>query len=118
MAFSGITIAWLRFGMVALDPGEGKNASILPWRRVAAVAGMVLVTISIALGAFAWAYWRRFPGPEPGPPKPTYIATYAGVYLMLAALPLSLCAKGGVRIALLLCCSGLFGFYFLMFLPP
>jgi len=103
--------------MTALDPGR-KERLIQPWRRVAAVAAMVLVTTSIALGAFARAYWSRFPGPEPGSPKPTYIATYAGVYLMLVALPLSLVAKGGVRVALLLGCSGLLGFYFLVFFSP
>src|SRR5258707_10688450 len=117
----GRAVEWLSVGLPLLSCALGwrlwirerKNASIQSWRRIAAVAGMVLVTTSIALGVFAWAYWNRFPDPEPGPPKPTYIATYAGLYLMLAALPLSLCPKAGVRIPLLLACSGLLGCYFL-----
>ncbi len=96
-----------------------KNASVLTaWRRMAAIAGLASATASIGLGAFAWVYWNQFPDPRPGPPIPTYIATYAGVYAMLIGRVLSLCARGGVRFASLLCCGGLVGFYFLMFLSP
>src|SRR5271170_3444615 len=73
-----------------------KNASALKaWRRIAAIAGLASLTTSIGLGAFAWVYWSQFPDSGPGPPRPTYIATYAGVYATLLGLALSLCAGGG-----------------------
>jgi hypothetical protein len=122
----GRTAEWLSMGLPLMGCAlawwswlrQTKTPSPQYWRRIAAVAGLVSVTTSIAFGAFARVYWNRFPDPSPGPPRPTYVATYAGLYLTLAALPLSLGARGGVRAALLLCCSGLLGFYFLMFLAP
>jgi hypothetical protein len=126
MELLGRLIEWLSIGLPLLSCALGwwfwhreRNvSSVKAWRRMAAVAGLASVTTSIGLGAFAWVYWNRFPDPEPGPPRATYIATYAGVYAMLAGLVFSLCAKGGVRFASLLCCGGLVGFYFLMFLSP
>jgi len=96
-----------------------KSASALnTWRRIGAIAGLVSVTASIGFGTFAWVYWNQLSEHGPGPPRATYIATYAGVYAMLFGVVLSLCARGGVRFASLLCCAGLVGFYFLMFLSP
>jgi hypothetical protein len=95
-----------------------KAAATKAWRRMAAITGLASLTISVGLGAFAWVYWNHFPDPRPGPPRPTYVATYAGFYAMLVGLALSLCGRGTVRFASLLCCGGLVGFYFLMFLSP
>jgi len=95
-----------------------KSVPIPTWRRVAGTGGLLLVNLSIAFGAFAWIYWTRSAGPGPAPPRLTYITTFVGFYLVVAAVPVLLCAKGRTRAMLLLSSVGLFGFYFLMFLSP
>jgi hypothetical protein len=126
MEFLGRTLEWLSVALPLLGCALGwwlwvrerKTVSIQAWRRIAGLAALLSATTGIALGAFAWAYWIRFPEPRSGPPNPTYVATYVGFYLTLAMFPPSLCAKAGTRAALLLCFVGLLGFYFLMFLSP
>jgi len=126
MEFLARTLEWLSVLLPLLGCAlgwwlwvrEGKTVPTQAWRRIASVAGLLLATASNAFGAFAWAYWNRFPDPEPGPPKPTYVATNVGFYLTLAMFPPSLCGKAGTRAVLLLCFGGLLGFYFLMFLSP
>src|SRR6516162_1460123 len=61
--------------------------SIPRWRRFATAIALIAVTLSIALGAFAFIYWRRFPGHGPDPPSPTRITTLAGFALAVFAVP-------------------------------
>jgi hypothetical protein len=95
-----------------------KSASIPRWRRIAGTVALLLVSTSIAFGAFALIYWRRSADPSPGPPMPTFVSTYVGLFLVVISVPVLLCAKGWTRAMLLLSSVGLFGFYFLMFLSP
>jgi hypothetical protein len=85
---------------------------------MSATVGLLLVSASIAFGAFAWFYWMRSLEPGTGPPGPTFISTYVGLFLVVISVPVLLCAKGRVRAMLLMSSVGLFGFYFLMFLSP
>jgi hypothetical protein len=126
MEFLGHALEW--FSVVAPLLGcafgwwfwitKRENASIPSWRRIAGPLSLVLITMSITFGGFAWMYWNRFPGSTPGPPKPTYVATYMGVYAAIAAVPISFCATSRTRVALVFSCLGLAAFYFLMFLSP
>lgn len=87
------------------------------WRRSATGVALIAVTLSIALGAFALLYWHQFPG-EGNPPSPTRITTLAGFALAMFAIPFCILAKSWTRIALVLSCVGLLGFYFGMFVAP
>lgn len=95
-----------------------QTTSIPLWRRIAAICGLLLVTLSIGFGSFAWAYWRYSRGYSSGPPEPTFIATYCGAILAVLSVPCSALATSWTRISLCLCSLGLLGFYFLMFLSP
>jgi hypothetical protein len=87
------------------------------WRRKSATIGLVTTTLSIATGAFAMLYWRQNPGGG-APPEATRIATLAGFGIAVFAVPFAFLANGWMRVALVLCCAGLMGFYFGMFLAP
>jgi hypothetical protein len=95
-----------------------KDASIPRWRSLSGFFGLILVTISIAFGAFAWIYWNRFAGHTTGPPEPTYVATLIGFFAGIVAIPISFCATSRTRVPLIFGCLGLAAFYFLMFLSP
>jgi hypothetical protein len=95
-----------------------ESVPIPRWRRSATAIALMAVTLSIALGAFAFIYWRRFPGHGPDPPSPTRIATLAGFALAVFAVPFSVLAKSWTRLALVLSCLCLLGFYFGMFVAP
>jgi len=124
MEFLGHALEWFSVGAPLLGCILGwwfwivarENVTIPSWRRTAGLLGLILVTVSIAFGGFAWVYWNRFPGSSP--PDPTYVATLAGFALLVVAVPISLCAKSWTRAALIVCLVGLSGFYFLMFLSP
>jgi hypothetical protein len=92
--------------------------SIPRWRRSATAIALIAVTLSIILGAFAFIYWRHFPGRGPDPPSPTRIATLSGFASAVFAVPFCVLAKSWTRFALVLCCLGLLGFYFGMFVAP
>jgi len=111
-ALLGCALAWWFWTRARL------SAAVPRWRRIAATVGLLLVSASIIFGAFAWIYWMRYPDPDPGPPGPTFISTYVGVFLAAISVPVLLCATGRTRAMLLLSSVGLFGFYFLMFLSP
>jgi hypothetical protein len=111
-ALSGCAFAWWFWTQAQL------LAAVPRWRRIAAKVSLFLISASIAFGAFAWIYWMRSAEPGPGPPKPTFISTYVGFFLVAISVPVLLCAKGRTRAMLLLSSVGLFGFYFLMFLSP
>ena len=87
------------------------------WRRSAATIGLVTATLSVMLGAFAMLYWRQNPGGSV-PPDATRVATLAGFGIAVFAVPFALLANGWMRVALVLCCAGLMGFYFGMFVAP
>src|SRR6516165_1320961 len=70
--------------------------SIPRWRRSATAIALIAVTLSIALGAFAFIYWRRFPGHGPDPPSPTRITTLAGFALAVFAVPFCVLAKSWI----------------------
>jgi hypothetical protein len=93
-----------------------ESSSVPQWRKIATKSSLLLLTLSIAFGAFAYIYWRQFPNPSP--PEPVFVSTWCGLVSALLAVPLSIFAKSWTRIALVLCCVALFGFYFLMFLSP
>jgi len=126
MEFLGHALEWFSVGAPLLGCILGwwfwivarENVTIPSWRRTAGLVGLIFVTVCIAFGGFAWIYWNRFPGPNPGPPEPTYVATYRGLYAAIVAIPFSFCATSRTRVALIFSCLGLAGFYFLMFLSP
>jgi hypothetical protein len=91
---------------------------ITPWRRIASLCALILVTASVGFGAFAVIYWDLHPHSSPGPPPPTYVATMIGFWGAVAAVPISLCAMSRTRISLVASWRGLLGFYFLLFLSP
>ncbi len=112
LALLGCALAW------GFWTQARQSAAVPRWRRIAAAVGLLLVSASIAFGAFAWIYWMRSLEPGTGPPGPTFISTYVGLFLVVISVPVLLCAKGRVRAMLLMSSVGLFGFYFLMFLSP
>jgi len=112
LAVLGCALAWWFW------PRQKQSAGIARWRRVAGTSALILVSASILSGAFAWIYWVESTEPGPGPPRPTFIATYLGLFLVMLAISALLCAKGRIRAMLALSSIGLFGFYFLMFLSP
>ena len=112
LALLGCALAWVFWTQAR------QSAAVPRWRRIAAAVGLLLVSASIAFGAFAWIYWMRSLEPGTGPPGPTFISTYVGLFLVVISVPVLLCAKGRVRAMLLMSSVGLFGFYFLMFLSP
>jgi hypothetical protein len=87
------------------------------WRQKAATVGLVALTLSIVAGAFAMLYWRYYTG-VPGLPEPTRIATLVGFGFVVFAMPFTVLANAWMRVALVLCCAGLMGFYFGMFMAP
>jgi len=94
---------------------EGE-AQLVEWRKKAATIGLVTLTLSVLTGAFALVYWRQHPA---GPvPEATRITTLAGFGLGMFAVPFAFLANGWMRVALLLGCAGLVGFYFGMFVAP
>jgi EamA domain-containing membrane protein RarD len=95
-----------------------QSTSVPRWRKVATTSGLVLATLSIAFGGFAYIYWRWLSGYSPSPPEPVFVSTSCGLVSAVLALPFSVFAKSWTRTALVLCCVALFGFYFLMFLSP
>jgi len=94
----------------------GEN-HLAAWRRKAATIALATLTLSIAMGAFAMLYWRQNPGGA-APPEPTRIATLAGFGFAVFAAPFAILANAWMRVALVLCCAGLMGFYFGMFVAP
>jgi hypothetical protein len=93
-----------------------KSADMVPpWRRVATMIGLTAFTLSIALGAFAFAYWRHAPASSLTPPQATRVTTLVGFAMTVFGIPFCLMAKSWNRIALVLCSLGLLGFYFGMF---
>ncbi len=111
-ALVGCALAWWFWSQAR------KLESIPRWRHFSATAGLLLSSLSIVFGAFAWIYWTQSTEPYPGPPGPTFISTYVGLFLVAISVPALLCAKGPTRAMLLISSAGLFGFYFLMFLSP
>lgn len=97
---------------------KDESVSIPRWRRSATAIGLIAVTVSIVLGAFALLYWHRFPGRGPDPPSATRITTLSGFALLVFAVPFCVLAKSWTRLALVLSCIGLLGFYFGMFVAP
>jgi len=95
-----------------------QSTSVPQWRKIATNSSLVLLTLSIAFGGFAYIYWRWLPGNNPGPPEPAFVSTWCGLVLTVLAAPLSVFAKSWTRITLVVCCFALLGFYFLMFLSP
>ena len=87
------------------------------WRQKATTVGLVTLTISILTGAFAMLYWRRYPV-APGLPEPTRIATLVGFAFAVFATPFAVLANAWMRVALVVCCAALMGFYFGMFMAP
>jgi hypothetical protein len=87
------------------------------WRQKAATVGLAALTLSIVAGAFAMLYWRYYTG-VPGLPEPTRIATLVGFGFVVFAMPFTVLANAWMRVALVLCCAGLMGFYFGMFMAP
>jgi len=94
------------------------DTAIPSWRRVATVIGLIAFTLSIALGAFAFEYWRHTPASGTAPPEATRVTTLVGFALAVFGLPFCLLAKSWNRVALVLCSLGLLGFYFGMFVAP
>ena len=86
------------------------------WRKSASTVGLVSLTLSVATGAFAMLYWRQHPGV--GVPEPTRIATLAGFGFAVFSAPFAFLANAWMRVALVVCCAGLMGFYFGMFVAP
>jgi len=86
------------------------------WRKKAATIGLVTLTLSVVTGAFAMLYWRQHPGGAV--PEATRIATLAGFGVAVFSVPFVILANGWMRVALVLCCAGLMGFYFGMFVAP
>ena len=95
---------------------KSRATSSPAWRKTAANAGLVLSTLSIGFGGFAYFYWREFPGTAP--PWPTFVSTWCGLVLAVLALPLSVFSASWTRVGLVVCSITLLGFYFLMFLSP
>jgi hypothetical protein len=93
------------------------EAQLAEWRQQASTIGLVTLTLSIATGAFAMLYWRQFPGGAV-PPEPTRIATLVGFGFAVFAAPFAFLANAWMRVALVVCCAGLMGFYFGMFVAP
>lgn len=83
------------------------------WRKTASTIGLVTLTLSILTGAFAMVYWRQHPGGAV--PEVTRIATLAGFGAGVFGVPFAFLANGWMRVALVLGCAGLMGFYFGMF---
>src|SRR5271168_3278530 len=106
IALSGCAFAWWIWAKARL------SAVVPRWRRIAATAGLLLVSASIAFSAFAWIYWMRSAEPGPGPPELTFISTYVGFFLAPTSVPVLLCARSRTRAMLLMSSVGLFGFYF------
>jgi hypothetical protein len=90
---------------------------LVVWRQKASTIALVTSTLSVVAGAFAMLYWRRSPGLAV-PPDPTKIATLVGFGFAVFAVPFAVLANSWMRVALVLCCAGLMGFYFGMFLAP
>jgi len=89
---------------------------LVEWRKRAATIGLVTLTLSVLTGAFALMYWRQHPvGPVP---EATRITTLAGFGFGMFAVPFAFLANGRMRVALVLGCAGLMGFYFGMFVAP
>lgn len=124
MDFLWHALEWFAVGAPLLGCSSGwwfwtiarNNASTPHWRRIAGLLGLIFVTVSIAFGVLSLTYWNRFPGSAS--PKPTYIATYLGLYAGIVAIPISFCAMSRTRVALIFGFTGLATFYFLMFLSP
>jgi len=114
LAVPPVTCAWGWWDWARRAP----VTAIPRWRRTATVIGLVAVTLGIALGAFAFLYWRRFPGGGPEPPQPTRISTYVGFAIAVFGVPFAVLASSRTRVALVLCSIALLGFYFGMFLAP
>jgi len=96
---------------------HGSEKQLAEWRRTATTVGLVALTLSVLTGAFAMLYWRQNPGTG-RPPEPTTIATLVGFGFAVFGVPFSFLATRWLRVALVLCCAGLMGFYFGMFLAP
>ena len=94
------------------------DAQIAEWRKKAATIGLVTLTVSVLTGAFAMVYWRQHPGSGGVVPEPTRITTLVGFGFGVFALPFAFLANGWMRVALVLGCAGLMGFYFGMFVAP
>ena len=94
------------------------EAQIAEWRKTAATIGLVTLTLSVLTGAFAMVYWRQHPGPGGVVPEATRITTLVGFGCGVFALPFAFLANGWMRVALVLGCAGLMGFYFGMFVAP
>jgi len=89
-AFQSAPHCWVAFWRGGSGPLQGRMYWFLPsWRRTATLLGLILVTVSIVCGGFAWAYWNRFP--SSGLPRPTYVARYLGFYAAFATIPISWC---------------------------
>jgi hypothetical protein len=101
-----------------LSARNPQSTSVPQWRQTATKSSLVLLTLSIGFGGFAFICWQRFPGNNPSPPEAAFVSTWCGLVLTALAVPLSVFAKSWTRIALVVCCVALFGFYFIMFLSP
>ena len=98
---------------------RGSRTTEIPeWRRLATRIGLMALTVSVGLGAFAWIYWHRYPGQGSGPPEPTRIATLLGFGSAVFGIPLAVLARSWTRVSLMVCSAALLGFYFGMFLAP
>ena len=93
------------------------EAQLVEWRKKAATIGLVTLTLGVATGAFAMMYWRQHPGAGM-PPEATRIATLAGFGVTVFSVPFAILANKWMRVALVVCCAGLIGFYFGMFVAP
>ena len=93
------------------------DARLVEWRKKASTVGLVALTLSVLIGAFAMVYWRQHPGAGL-PPQPTRIATLVGFGFTVFSAPFALLANSWMRVALIVCCAGLVGFYIGMFAAP
>lgn len=85
------------------------------WRQITTIIDLISLTLSIALGAFAFEYWRNFPAQDFGFPEVTRITILIGFFFAVFGLPFSVLARSWNRVALVLCSIGLLAFYFGMF---
>ena len=95
---------------------ERNRTAKVRWRQITSRIALALVTMSIALGAFALVYWNR--SDQPSPPQATVITTYCGFILALLASPCSALAISRTRVMLVLCSFGLLWFYLELFISP
>jgi len=102
-ACAGAWLVWTR---------EDRRQATANWRRIAINIALLLVSISISFGAFALTYWRR--SDALAPPKPTIVTPFAGLALVLLALPWSAVTVSWTRAALLLSSLSLIGFYLVL----